>query len=429
MVRIGAYSVFDVRRIIASVPQHAFGTEVPAVPDYDDLSSWSAHPSRPLGRSIEDANHLVLPGETLLPVEARPCDCFFLHDSCFNPPETFPFLGSCTPCWNAPVSAPEGSPQARLAAKVNEQVDWSVAADASCLNGMCRIYAPRYRQSSVLSYAHFMQLPVVGQRLQDARRSFELAYEDVRHAFHAFLRLTSGRPFILASHSQGTQHMVRLLQEEVEGHPDRLHRFVHGYLVGQAVPLNLFGRTLLRVSPSASAVDVCSVSCWRTARAGHFVSTGRGIETYDAISGWRRIHNSERLLATNPVTWTTSDQSSTAENFLHAAFPVPSSHDLRKYVGCMSSGVSLRLGHVSAKSQQTIGVQVNSLSLVKCEQVTVRVDSRDVTLVPRFASDCLFAVCERDWLLFHDLDYPLFYGNVRANVAERLRAWQQRSRL
>jgi len=435
------HAALNLRQVVASIPGKSFADQpAPAAPDYGQLNSWSAHPARLPGRAVEDANHLALLDEEVPPVSARPCDCFFVHDSCMNPFETIPFLGIEEPRWNAPLNGPAGSACEDLAAKIDEQVDWSVATDASCLNFTCRIFAPRYRQSNVLNYVHLARVPVLGRRLGDAQRAFELAYSDVRSAFLAFLDYTApeARPFVIAGHSQGTFHLLRLLQEELEGHPARLQRFVHGYLAGNSVPMDLFGRALQEICPSSAADDLCSVSSWRTGRPGHNVAVGRLGYTYDKTirthMGWRRVKKSERLLGTNPVTWS-AGYSPKAGGMLScgtahrgAAFAVPKNFDLEKQAGRISSGVSLRLGHASMRSRRTLGLRVSHLTPIKCGMdLTVHVDEHDVTNVPRL-DNSLFALCENDLLLYHDLDFPLFYGNVRENVALRVTAWQQLQR-
>merc|ERR1719204_314656 len=120
---------------------------------------------------------------------------------------------------------------------------------------------------------------------------FDLAYGDVLRAFEKFVDDPSraDRPFILAGHSQGTLHLVRLLQEQVENHPRRRARFVHAYLAGYAVPADLFSRTLRHVRPCAHAADVRSVSSWNTLpqdHAGHDLFRNMGVAWYSG-EGWR----------------------------------------------------------------------------------------------------------------------------------------------
>ena len=47
------------------------------------------------------------------------------------------------------------------------------------------------------------------------------SYQDVRSAFLHFIEtIDPNEPFVLASHSQGTFHLARLIDEEVDGTPD-----------------------------------------------------------------------------------------------------------------------------------------------------------------------------------------------------------------
>lgn len=49
-----------------------------------------------------------------------------------------------------------------------------------------------------------------------------------------------GRPFVLASHSQGGYHLSRLLEEVVDGDAKMRQRLIVAYLVGSRVPLDKF---------------------------------------------------------------------------------------------------------------------------------------------------------------------------------------------
>jgi hypothetical protein len=78
------------------------------------------------------------------------------------------------------------------------------------------VYAPRYRQANGTAFSH---------PSADGDRALALVYEDVRRAFDAFhARRGPGRPFLLASHSQGSVLAERLLREAISGTPlrDRL---------------------------------------------------------------------------------------------------------------------------------------------------------------------------------------------------------------
>ena len=64
-----------------------------------------------------------------------------------------------------------------------------------------------------------------------------LAFEDVNRAFDEFLKLNNGRPTILAGHSQGTEHIARLIKERFENR-DLKSQLVAAYLGGPPRRLN-----------------------------------------------------------------------------------------------------------------------------------------------------------------------------------------------
>jgi hypothetical protein len=237
-------------------------------PDYATMESWLAHPDRVRGtRDVEDANHLAPETATVTPIEGRVCDCFFVVDSCYTPDIAQAFTPEKTARrWNVPLGCPgDDKSSQRLNSKVIEQMLLRTAAAASCFNRTCRVYAPAYRQANVLAYMLLSGLKGLSEkkksegtpclslsallRSQDAVRAFDLAYKDVQRAFVEFVDdpRNADRPFIVVGHSQGSNHLTRLLQEEVENHPSRLRRFVHGYLTGAAVPMEIFSRALRMV--------------------------------------------------------------------------------------------------------------------------------------------------------------------------------------
>jgi hypothetical protein len=77
--------------------------------------------------------------------------------------------------------------------------------------------------------------------LRDLRAGYaaaDLAYGDVARAFDHFLSVNPSGPFILASHSEGSIHALRLLQERIIGTP--LHRrLVVAYVIGLALPAQI----------------------------------------------------------------------------------------------------------------------------------------------------------------------------------------------
>jgi hypothetical protein len=181
-------------------------------PDYTTDSAWAALPERVDGADV--SAH----GERDQQRDAR-VDAFFVH------PTTY-FRGEH---WNQPLDD----------AVANERVDRGVLRNqASVLNGSCRVFAPRYRQA--ILYAFMAQDT-------DGERARTLAYEDVARAFAEFLRRSGAdRPIVIAGHSQGAHHALRLLEEQVAHHALR-ERLVVAYVIGMPVPAAKFQTTLADV--------------------------------------------------------------------------------------------------------------------------------------------------------------------------------------
>lgn len=98
---------------------------------------------------------------------------------------------------------------------------------ASAFNAAGGIWAPKYRQ------AHF------GAFLTDipaGKRALDAAYRDIAAAFAAFLAQNPEGPIVLAGHSQGSLHLMRLLHETIAGTPVA-RRVAAVYLAGWPVSI------------------------------------------------------------------------------------------------------------------------------------------------------------------------------------------------
>ena len=91
--------------------------------------------------------------------------------------------------------------------RTNKKTDeGTIHFQASAFNEAGFVYAPRYRQAHL--HAYFTEDSL------SARLAFDKAYADIRAAFLYYMdHFNQGRPIIIAAHSQGTTHAIRLLQE------------------------------------------------------------------------------------------------------------------------------------------------------------------------------------------------------------------------
>ena len=195
----GAFAIFQYGGNVLlrqATPQGRFeAAEAGTGPDYSAQSSWAARPGMARNPS------LWLPGG----VEQGPvgaASVFYIHPTTYLERDR----------WNAPLDA-GGQTEFRTRLFVQSQ--------ASAFNAAGEIWAPRYRQAA---FGAFLL------KSDDAQKALDLAYSDVRAAFDYFLsRMPEGEPIILAGHSQGALHLMRLLQERGGRLGDRL---VAAYVVG-----------------------------------------------------------------------------------------------------------------------------------------------------------------------------------------------------
>ena len=168
----------------------------PQPPDYSEVKSWAAFPGKKsvalLEPNIESQNKL------------KEIDCFFIHPTGF-------FLKE----WNFDMNTDSATSQ---------RTDLMLATQATVFNKECNIYAPEYRQATFAA---------ISQNLgSNSSQALDLAYLDVKEAFRYFLKKHSdGKPFFLASHSQGSLHAQRLLTE-IEFKKVFSKQLLAAYLIG-----------------------------------------------------------------------------------------------------------------------------------------------------------------------------------------------------
>jgi hypothetical protein len=182
--------------------------DAPPAPDYAKASAWAARGDRP------GASQARPDGATPI-AAAADADVFYINPTTYRSQQA----------WNQSI-------QDRAA---NAWTDASVIArQASVFNACCRVFAPRYRQGSVYALQHYAG---------EGRQALDLAYGDVERAFDYYIaHYNHGRPFILASHSQGSLHMESLLQRRIDGSALR-KQLVAVYILGINISEGDFGRT------------------------------------------------------------------------------------------------------------------------------------------------------------------------------------------
>ncbi|HEU0098627.1 MAG TPA: DUF3089 domain-containing protein [Allosphingosinicella sp.] len=193
---------------LAQAPAKAQDVPVSA-PDYRQDSAWLCLPGRadacgaPLATTALNANGYGSTGQ-VTPDKAAKIDCFYVYPTVSRDPGINSDL--------APGMEENGTAMVQLAR----------------FGSVCRTYAPIYRQITATGLSRAF----TGE---DVRPYFATAYEDVLAAWRNFLATRNqGRRFVLIGHSQGSIHLLKLLQEEIEGKPVA-KKMLSAILLGWAV--------------------------------------------------------------------------------------------------------------------------------------------------------------------------------------------------
>ena len=110
----------------------------------------------------------------------------------------------------------------------NKLLDLCLENQASVFAGLSDLYAPHYREMHIYSYTDTI----------NGIKAFNLAYNDILSSFEYFLKNIKTEKFIIASHSQGTNHAKKLINEYIFPNKKLLDRLVLSYLIGMDITNN-----------------------------------------------------------------------------------------------------------------------------------------------------------------------------------------------
>lgn len=271
--------------------------------------------------------------------------------------------------WNAPLGD----------ASANYRLDLFARSQASAFNGVGAIWAPRYRQATLGAF-----LATSDPR---SAKAIDFAYRDVARAFDAFVAAQpADRPIILAGHSQGSLHLLRLLREKVAGTP-LVRRIVAVYAIGWPI------------SVSADLPALGLPGCDRAGETGCIVAwqsfanpaDPRLIESYfDRSTGYTgRPRKGTPMLCVNPLTGSAG----------------------------RSAGVEANLGSLVPQAGLT-GADLTP------RVVPARCSPEGLLLIGSPpAGYGLYVLPGNN---YHVFDYALFWANLRADAMARLKGFQVR---
>jgi hypothetical protein len=336
------------------VPNSEFvATPMPDERTYRNASMWISRPG------IGDDPSKWRPQGMAEPPPPR-ASVFFVHPTSFLQKSA----------WNGPVvDAPD-------CAKDDNCSQWRaslfVRSQASAFNGIGNVWAPKYRQAT---FGAFLT------EQDQARQALDFAYRDVLAAYEQFLReAPANRPIILAGHSQGSFHLMRLLHERIKGSPERA-RIAAAYLVGW---------------PISTSVDLPQLplpACARAGQAGCVVSWSSFaepadpamiVDTWEASAGLNgQPRRGSAMLCVNPLTGNAGD----------------------------AAGAEANRGTLIPNDDLSDGT-------IRAGAAPARCDERGFLLIGSDPPDMGPYVLPGN--NYHVYDYTLFWSNLRADAEARL---------
>ena len=342
--------------INAFKPSHDFSeNRLIDAPDYSDQSNWAALPTK---KDLADLRPEGVLADTIL----KDINVFYIHPTGYLKGKE----------WNSSMD---------ITSATEENTKWMMANQASCFSDG-RVYAPRYREATIYS---FFELEEEGS---NGHKALDLAYEDVKRAFLHFIENYNGTaPFVLASHSQGSYHGIRLLLEEIDKGP-LAEQLIAAYLIGMGTIDNATANQLQNIKVCNSPNETNCFVHWAT-----FAETA----PFDELTP-------RSMVCVNPLNWK-RDGSMASKEMNHGMVEQSGQYTL-KFYGDDEKYDTIEFGPLPAPEQKH--------TFAYCKEGRLLVEVQEG---------------ENDFLgegNYHGLDYQLFHMNIRKNVADRVRSFKAR---
>jgi hypothetical protein len=223
------------------------------IPDYSNSNSWAILPDK-------------LPNEISIfknDINEKKADVFFIYPTLIDAKNQKEWNSDI---WNKEIR--------------KDVIERPVKYQASAWLDSGNLYVPFYRQAHIRVFNEKFQ--------EDGKKALDLAYSDIREAFIYYLEnYNNNKPFIIASHSQGTVHAKKLISEFIDG-KELQDKLIAAYLVGIKVTEDDF----LNVKPMISPDEVGGFVSWNSYKFNKFPRN---------YENWYKGG-----VTTNPITWDNS---------------------------------------------------------------------------------------------------------------------------
>ena len=271
--------------------------------------------------------------------------------------------------WNASLDDADARARARL----------FIQGLASPFGQASEIWAPRYRQAAVGAFL---------TSSPDAQKALDLAYGDVAQAFDEFLaHVAPGTPIVLAGHSQGALLIDELLRRRIAGTPLQ-KRIAMAYPIGWPISVQ-HDLAALGLPACGRADQAGCIMTWSS--FAEPADPGMLLERYEHSAGFDGAPRGDRgVLCVNPLTGTLNGSA-------------PASADL----GTLVPNANLTSGKLIAGA------------------VSAKCGPRGLLLIGNPPDLGPYVLPGNNYHLF---DIPLFWENLRQDVARRMRTWANQHR-
>jgi hypothetical protein len=232
-------------------------------PDYSDKDSWAVLPE-----NIPDEISIFNNDEN-----KKEADVFFIYPTLIDSKNQRE--------WNSDIWDEDIR---------NDVINRPVKYQASAWLDAGNLYVPYYRQAHIRVFNDKFRV--------DGDKALNLAYDDIKEAFTYYLKnFNNDKPFIIASHSQGTVHAKRLIAEFIDG-KELQKKLIAAYLVG----IKVFEDEFKNIKPMNSANETGGFVTWNTFKFNKYPRK-------DNYENWFKGG-----VTTNPITW---DDSKETKKDLH----------------------------------------------------------------------------------------------------------------
>lgn len=243
-----------------------------------------------------------------------------------------------------------------------------VINNCQAFNATCNVYAPLYRQSDV-TYAAALDSSKFNTFMD-----FTSSQDPTAAIDYYFNNLNSGRPFILAGHSQGSSTLMKLLENYFSLHPEYLERMIAAYAIGFSVT-NDFLESHRYLKFAEGAEDTGVIVSWNTEGPGN-----KNVDNFVVEKG---------AISINPLNWKRDETYA------------PVSENLGSYI----NGETVK-GIADAQVDLERGVVV--VSTEEAKKYVMSEQFRNI-----FGPES-----------YHGQDYGFFQENLKKNVSDRINAYK-----